>query len=314
MTGKKKRRKRRRGYRQYEHAAPRELVRKSRGPEPRGLGRLFGLGAPPGTSEMPSFRTSIGQGFLLVGSSPILVLVPFAFVLLAWVALLAFGFIGSPSTLGQSFALPPISIGYDTQNTVILFGQQTGQIVALVFLVLRALIVSLTAGLVVEAFEEAGSVSMIGVIRGIRAMPVVLASVILGFVGLLLSQFAFVLGPGIGLLVEVLVPAGILYLLGFVPFAAVRHGWRLSDTLRRSVAAARNPGGRQFSFCLLYLLLVFFLPLAVPGRTQATANPGVSSWISILLLTFIHMGFTAAMAYRWLALDSSVEEVSASPP
>jgi hypothetical protein len=275
------------------------------------LGRVLGPAVPPSMSEMPTFRRSLGQGFLLVSSNAVLVFGPLVFVYLVWLVLIAFGFVGTALALTQVVAMPPLSTAFDTQNAISIAGQQSGLIVALPLLLFRAVIVCVLSGLLVEGFERRGSTSLGGVMRGLAAFPLVLAYLMLSFVALFLAQFGSVFGPGLGTLLQVLLPAFVLWAVGFVPFAAVRERRPLADTLRRSYAAARTPGGRHLSFCIVYVLLAFVLPLFVPGRSIITANPAPGTWIGLYLLSFLHVGFTAAMAYRWLAVESSIPETLA---
>jgi hypothetical protein len=270
------------------------------------LGRVLGPAVPPSMSEMPTFRRSLGQGLLLVASNPVLLFAPLVFVFLVWLVLIAFGFVGTGLALTQVVAMPPLSTAFDTQNAISLAGQQSGLIVALPLLLFRALFVCVVSGLVVEGFERKGSTGTSGVVRGLAAFPLVLAYLMLSFVALFLAQFGSVFGPGLGTLLQVLLPAVVLWALGFVPFAAVRRRGPLADTLRRSYAGARTPGGRQLSFCILYVLLAFVLPLFVPDRSIITANPAPGTWIGLFVLSFLHVAFTAAMAYRWLAVESTV--------
>ena len=256
-------------------------------------------------SEMPTFRRSLGQGYLLVVSNPVLVFGPIVIMFLIWLVLVALGFVGTGVALSQIWAMPPLSTAFDTQNAISVAGQQSGLIAALPLLVVRAVLVGVLSGLIVEGFER-GGVGSGGVIRGLAAFPLVLAYLILSFVGLFLAQFSSALGPGLGTLVQVGLPAFILYALGFVPFAAVRQRAPLAETLRRSYAAARTPGGRQLVLCVLYVLLAFLLPILVPGRATITANPDPWTWAALSVLTVFHVGFTATMAYRWLAVEASV--------
>lgn len=272
------------------------------------FGRLLGPPVPPGMSEMPRFRTSLAQGFLLVAANPALIAACFLFVLAVWLVLLGFGYVGSPLALTQVFALPPLSTALDTQNAVSVAGQRAGLMAGLGLLVVRALVVAILAGAIVEGFEHAGRIRPAAIARGLRASPRVLAATVLAFVALFLAQLGAVFGAGIATLVQVVLPAFALYLLGFVPFAAVRRRDPLPETIRRSIAGARTPGGRHLSFCLLYVLIAFLLPVFLPQGAFITASPSVVTWIGILVMTLIHLGFTAALGYRWLAVEASVAE------
>lgn len=270
------------------------------------LGRILGPAVPASMSSMPRFRDSLGQGFLLVGSNPVLLFGPILFVFASWLIMLAFGFVGSGIALSQMAAMPPLSTAFDVQTTVSIAGQQAGLIASLPLLLVRAVLVGVLSGLIVEGFERGGSVGRWGAVRGLAAFPLVLAALLLSFVGLFVAQFASVFGPGIGTLLQVLVPAFVLYALGFVPFAAVRDRRALGETLRRSYAAARTPGGRHLSFCLLYVLVAFVLPVFIPDRSLITANLAPATWVGVFVLTYVHVGFTAALAHRWLAVEASV--------
>ncbi len=271
------------------------------------FGRLLGPPVPPSMSSMPTYRASLGQGFLLVASNPVLLFGPMLIVFLAWLLLIAAGFVGTGIALSQMWAMPPLSTAFDTQNAISIAGQQTGLILALPLLLVRAVLVGVLSGLIVEGFERHGAVGVGGAIRGLLAFPLVLAYLILSFVGLFLAQFGAALGPGLGTLVQVVLPALILFALGFVPFAAVRERRPLAETLRRAYAGARTPGGRQLAFCVLYVLLAFVLPLFIPNRTTITANLDPWTWVGLFVLTYFHVSFTAAMAYRWLAVESSID-------
>jgi hypothetical protein len=271
------------------------------------LGRILGPPVPPSLSEMPTFRDSVAHGFLLVASNPLLLFGPILVSFLVWLLLLALGFVGSGIGLTQLWALPPLSSAFDTQSAVAIAGQRVGLVAALPLLIVRAVLVGAVSGLIVEAFERGGSAGLGGVIRGLLAFPLVLAYVMLSFVGLFFAQFASVLGPGLGSLVQFVLPAFVLYALAFVPFQAVRERRPLADTLRASYAAARTPGGRHLAFCLLYVLLVaFVLPLLVPGRSLITANLEPATWIALFVLTYVHVSFAATFAYRWLSVEASV--------
>ena len=279
------------------------------GSEPSGgglVGRLLGPPMLPGMSEMPTFRSTTAQGFSLVTSAPALVVGASLFVLALWLVLLAVGYVGSPLPLTQALALPPLSTAFDTQNAVSVAGQRVGLIAGLGLLVVRALVIALVAAAVVEGFERGGRVGASAIPRALRAFPRVLAATVLAFVALFLAQVGAVLGAGIATLIQVVLPAFALYLLGFVPFAAVRRRASLPETIRQSIAAARTPGGRHLSFCLLYVLISFLLPLILPRGSFITANPSVVTWVGLLAIALIHLGLTAALAYRWLAVETSV--------
>jgi hypothetical protein len=277
------------------------------------LGNLLGNPVPASLSPMPTFRRSLGSGFLLVGSNPLLLGVPFLWILATWVAYLGFGYVGSPTPpLGQAVALPPLSVGGDLQSAWLVFGQQVGTYVLLPILLLRSVVFAVLAGLVVEGFQT-GRVSMSGVRRGLRAAPIVVGGMILNLLAVMALFLTGSLGPGFGSLVSVLLPAATLWLLGFVPFVAVTERRSLPAALSRSVAGGRTPGGRQFLFSMLYFLLLTLLQAFTPGG-EITANPSLATWVYVLFVGYVHMGFFAAFGYRWLVIQDTVPEPAQQAP
>src|SRR2546428_9132183 len=122
MTNKRKRKS---GYRQppppgrAEPGAAKAQARSKTTTERRpGLfGGLLGSAIPASMSEMPYYRDSLGRGFLLAGSVPVLVLVPMLWVFASWMALLALGYVGTPGfAFAEAPALPPISVGSDVHD------------------------------------------------------------------------------------------------------------------------------------------------------------------------------------------------------
>jgi hypothetical protein len=302
VTTKKKRRKS--GYRSPSRAPA--TATKAKAAEPRRglLSGLFGNATPASMSIMPRYRESLGRGFFLAGSMPALVLLPFAWTLVTWLVLQASGYIGVPLLLAQSVAIAPMSVNSDFQAALVTFGQPAGLYAMLPFLLVRALLISVLAGLIVEGFER-GTVSLDGVRRGIRAFPVVLSGVVLCLLSVIVLVYASVLGPALGLLLQVLVPAAALWVLGFVPFVAVDEGGTLPVTLMRSYYGARTPGGRQFLFGMLYLLLLTILQAFTPGA-ETTANPSLAAWAFFLAIDYVHVAFFAAFGYRWLVIAPAV--------
>jgi hypothetical protein len=307
VTNKKRRRKP--GYRPPARtatatSAPRRSAKPD--PEPRRglLGGLFGSVTPSSLSVMPSYRTSLGRAFLLVGSTPALLLVPFAWTLVTWLALQFLGFIGVPTLLAQSVALAPLSVQSDFQTSLVTFGQPAGLYFMLPMLLLRGVVIAVLAGLIVEGFER-GTVSMDGARRGLRAFPLVLSAVVLSLLSVIVLVYASLLGPGLGTLMQVAVPAIALWVLGFVPFVAVDERPSLAVTLTRSYYGARTPGGRQFLFSMLYLLLLTILQAFTPGA-ETTANPSLAAWAFILFVDYVHVAFFAAYGYRWLVIAPAV--------
>ncbi len=310
MTTKKKRKARTRakakagaGYRAPVEAVP--------GPE-RPRASLFGsILRPAGDTALPKIRTSVARGFVTVGSSPFLLVAPFVVVLAGWLGLVALGLETPPSRLAILMALPPISTVYfDAAAGVMLFGYGAGGLAAGIGLLLvRALVLAVLSGAVVERLEG-GADTLVGVRRGLRAFPYVLAANMAGLSLALIGSFILpVLGPGLGFLGSVMILVAGLFFLVFVPVAAIREGRGLNETLRRSARAALLPGGRHLLMAMLYLLLVLVVLVAlVPSGALLNANPSIFTWVFALVATFVHVSFLAAFYDRWMVVEPDVPD------
>lgn len=276
-------------------------------PQRRPLGSGLFSGGP---SAMPPIGRSLGNGLLAVVSSPVLLAIAVVVPLLAWLALLALGFEGRPSLLVDVLALPPISTYFDlgTGESLLSLGPSFLVFIGVAVL-LRSLLYGLLAGMIVETLEDR-RISRWGLLRGVSAIPTMLAVNLLSFSLILASNVIFpVLGPGIGLLAAIGALVGGLFFLGFAPTAAVRQQRGVVESIRRSGRAAMLPGGRHVLFCAIYFFIA--LPVVVglaPGGSEITANPTLSGWIFILAASVLHLAFMAALAFRWIGVEPAVPE------
>jgi hypothetical protein len=272
---------------------------------PFGSGLLSG-----GPSAMPPVGRARGHGLLAVASSPVLLAIAVVVPLLAWLGLLALGFEGRPSLLVDVLALPPISTYFDlgTGESLLSLGPSFLVFIGVAVLV-RSLLYGLLAGMIVETLED-GRLSKWGLLRGVSAIPTVLAVNLLSFSLILASNVIFpVLGPGIGLLAAIGALVGGLFFLGFAPTAAVRQQRGVLESIRRSGRAAMLPGSRHVLFCAIYFFIA--LPVVVglaPGGSEITANPTLSGWIFISAASVLHLAFMAALAFRWIGVEHAVPE------
>lgn len=288
---------------QTDEAEPAAVPRRSRLP----FGSALFGGGP---SVMPGITRSLGRGLLTVASTPALLAVAIVFPLLAWLALLAFGFEGSPARLVDVLALPPISTYFDLGTGASLVGVGSAFLAyTAVAIVIRGILFALLTGLIVDTLER-GRVTTYGLVRGARAIPTVLVVQVLSFSLIVAGNIVFpILGPGIGFLAFVAALVGGLFFLGFAPAAAVRQGRPALESVRRSGRAAMLPGSKHLAFCALYFFIA--LPVVVgfaPGGSEITANPSLFAWIFILAVNVIHLAFMAALAYRWIVAEPSVPE------
>ncbi len=299
------------GYRTPARPAPDEPARRApRRPEPEPPRALGWLSRGAGDSSWPSIPRSLGRGMVVSGSSPVVLAISFLFVFGAWVGLVALGLEGPPGRLVNMAALPPVSTYFDALNGVTIFGYGlSGLAAAGGFLVVRSVYIAVITGLVVQALEGGGP-PMLGVLRGLRAYPVVVAVNVLSMsmmvAGTIVLPF---LGAGLGFLGSILILVAALFLFVFAPAAAIREGRGLQETLRRAARAALLPGSRHVIMSMLYIFLT--LPILVafaPDANRLTVNPGFATWLYALLATFLHTGFLAAFTYRWMAIEAEVPD------
>ena len=259
---------------------------------------------------MPPIGRSLGRGLLTVASSPVLLLVALMAPPVVWLVVLASGYEGPPAPLVYALAVPPISTVFDlgAGSSAVGLGPSFLVFIA-VALPLRAVAYGLLAGIIVETLET-GRVSAHGLRRSASAISTVLVIEVLSFSLIVAGQMVVpLLGPGIGLLAQVAALVGGVFFLGFAPTAAIRQGRRIPDTIRRSGRAALLPGSQHLLFCSIYTFFAVFVvsPLA-PGGTEITANPTLRSWVFVLVVSVLHLGFMAALSYRWIVAEPSVPE------
>jgi hypothetical protein len=244
----------------------------------------------------------------VVGSSPLMLAIPFLFVFFAWVGLVGLGLEGPSSRLVTLAALPPVGTYFDALNGLTIFGYGLSGLLAVTgFLLVRSLFFAVMTGLIVQSLEGGGSGGQ-GIVRGLRAYRVVVAVGFLSMSMLIAGTIILpLLGSALGFLGEILLLVAALFFLVFAPAAAVSEPSGLLDTLRLSVRAALMPGSRHAFMSMLYILVG--LPILVvfaPNGNELTANPSVAEWAYALAAAFIHMGFLAAFTYRFLAIESEV--------
>jgi hypothetical protein len=256
----------------------------------------------------PKIGPSLGRGFVTVGSSSLLLGSAFVLQFVLWVGLVTLGLEGPPGRLVNLLAIPPISTYFDALNGVTIYGfGGTGFLAATVFIAIRSVILAVLAGVVVQLLEGAGSF-LDGVLRGVRAIPVVLTGGAITLSAMIFGSLILpVFGPGLGFLGSVLTLVAAMFFLVYVPVAAVRLDLSIAETIRRSGRAAMMPGSRHLLLCLLYVFLTLPILVAVaPGGSLLGVNPSVAMWAFALVATFVHLGFLATFAYRWIAAEDQI--------
>ena len=145
---------------------------------------------------MPPVGRSLGRGLLAVVTSPVLLAIAILVPLLTWLALYAIGFEGRPALLVDVLALPPIATYFDLGTGESLLGLGPSFLIfTAVAIAIRGVLYGLLAGMIVESLED-GRVTSWGVLRGLTAIPTVIAVQVLSFTLILVSNIIFpILGP-----------------------------------------------------------------------------------------------------------------------
>ncbi len=284
----------------------------SKAPARRGLlDSVLGY-RPQGDAPTPKIRTAFTRGAVAVCSSPWLIVTPLIAVLAVWLVVVASGFPGPFGVFGGFLAVPPISTNMDVGLPTVLLPTKLALLGGFVSVLPRGIFLALTSGMLVDVLD--GKTVTVGSLRrGIRALPtaVGLCIVSIGFwiFTLLAAQL---LGPGIGTLVQVGVPALGIYLFGFAVTIAVSERKGMAESLSKSVRAARLPGSNNLLFALLYVFGSLAIQVVLTtsyGRFDV--NPAAQAWAWVLGVNLFHMCIYATLAFRYLAIADSVPDAPA---
>jgi len=299
--------------RRSDYRAPTRPVAPSRPAEPAQqrsaglLGGLLGRGsvAPPAQSPYPTLRQSFGRGFLAVCSSPVVLGITLVVPFLVWAVLQLLGSVPLIGNLAGYLSLPSIGVSSDIVAANQTFGVRGGSLAAPVLIAIRAVLTAVLTGLVVEQIRY-GRVTGRGLRGGLRAIPVTLAIGILAFSATLIINI--VGGFGLGIAVSLLLLVGSVFFLAYGPIVGVEHPRGIGLALRRTFAAARVPGSQNLILAFGYALFAFISPLLVPGLGRVDANPGVATWVGVLAVNVVHVGFLGVYAYRYLYAEPELAE------
>ena len=281
-------------------------------PQPeRRRGLLDTVFAPraAGSSMMPRIRTALARGVVTVIGTPALVIGTMVFLLVFWLMLVALGYQGPLAPLANLLAIPPVGTSLDASLATSIFGLQGGLYGILGFLVVRGVVLGVTTAAVVQVLDQ-GRITTEGLRVGIRALPVTIAVCIIG-VGILTAASIAgpLLGPGIGILLQV---GGLIIgtdFFVFAPVIAVSEHRSMPDSLARSVRAARMPGVGNLNLAALYVIPAVALIVA-PGKpgNLIGVNPTIGAWVFAILLNLLHLALLATFAFRYLSVAHEVPD------
>ena len=232
-----------------------------------------------------------------------------------WIGAVALGFQGPFSVMASSLALPPVGTVFDGGIATALFGAQAGLAMLVAFVVLRALILSFLTAAVVQKLDEdrvGGEV----LTRGLRIIPTTLAVGITDmFILTLSSILVSILGGAIGLILQIGVLVGAVYLLVFAPVIAVSERCGMPESLGKSIRAGRMPGAGNLAFASLYVIpaiVISVLP-GLPGKLVGV-NPTVVAWAFAIVVNLVQLIFLATFAFRYLSIADEVPEAPVRQP
>lgn len=288
-------------YRQPAQAEP---------PARRGfLDSLFPSSAP-GSTPFPGILRSLGQGITLVVTTPIVLAAVPLLLLGGWLAAIAAGYQGPFSAMLLALAYPPLGTPSDTTIASSISGGVgvAGILATFALLLWRALVLSILTTALVER-ARTGGVSAWAARRAIRVLPLAIGLNLLSLFLLILAQIvAAFFGAGLQALVQVGAIAFGVYLGAFVTTVAADEERTQSDTLRRAVRVARQPGSGNLTLALLYVVLLFislFFPL--PGGLMGV-NPSPAAWAVATLINTLHVCVLATFVYRYLVAAPGIDD------
>ncbi|MEA2520551.1 MAG: hypothetical protein QOI81_197 [Actinomycetota bacterium] len=269
---------------------------------------------PPSDAPIPKLRTAFVRGAVAVCSTPWLIAVPLVALLAVWLGVVLSGFPGPFGLFGGFLSLPPFSTNFDVTLPAILLPAKIALLGGLVSVLPRGVFLALTTGMIVDVLDGK-SVSRGSLRSGIRALPTAVGVCILG-IGFWLFTFvaAPLLGPGIGTLVQIGLPALGIYLFGYAITIAVSEGKGMADSLSKSVRAARVPGSNTLPLALLYVFVSFAFQIVIASKYQRfDVNPTVGAWVWVLLMNVFHVCIYATLAFRYLAFAHVVADSRPRP-
>jgi hypothetical protein len=283
-------------------------------PARRGFLDTFLAPRTPSTSSMPRIPASLLRGLVTVLGSPALLIAVPVYVLVEWLVAVALGFQGPFAVFTNALAIPPSGTAFDGSLATGIFGQQTGLIMLLVFVLLRAVVLGIVIAVTVELLDK-GHISAEALRTGIRIVPTTLAVGIICMAVLTLSSLLLGSVGGIGLLLYIAALVASLYLFVFAPIVAAAEHRGMPDSLRRSIRAARMPGAGNLTLAAIYVILSLALLLA-PGRpgNLIGVNPTPGAWAFVIAVNLFHLVFLAAFAFRYLSVADEVPDAPEPRP
>jgi hypothetical protein len=281
-----------------EPVAPAEPEREAEQPR-----RGWGAARP---SPYPPLGVTLARGLRTVGTSWPTLATVFVAALVTWIAFAAIGEESNPRLMVSELAVPPVNVFLRDTNTMFAFGGSAAGILGimvglavlraatfgaiLLMIDRRARTPDATLGETAKRFPQL-FVTLVAVYIVEVTVAVVILQVVDSFIG---PQF-FLLGV-----------IAALYFLAMVPVVAVAEDATAQESLRRGFRAARLPGTRHLALVMAYAILMLTLILLMPGAVLAPATPTFTTWLLVLLASFVHSSVLAGLHYRWMVVRDEV--------
>lgn len=269
--------------------------------------------APPGSTPFPRILPSLGRGALITVSTPVLLIGVPVLLLAEWLVAVVLGYQGPFITMQLALALPPLGTVFDTTIAgAVSGGVGLGGLVSVFGLLLwRAVLLSVLATVLVERLRT-GSVTLWSLRRALRVLPLAIGVNLMSlFVLIVANVAAAFLGSGLQSLVSVGALAVGVYLAAYITTVAADEDRTQSDTARRALRMARQPGAGNLWLAALYVLVNFILlVLPLPGGLVGV-NPSIAAWAVTIALNVLHVVVAAAYAYRYLVAAPEVDDAPA---
>ena len=265
--------------------------------------------------SMPRLRNAFARGLVATWSSPLVVGAILGWLLVEWLVIVALGYPGPFAVLAYLSAPAPLSTSTDLSVSIGILGAAKGLTFVFGSGAVHALWYSILLGLCLDTIES-GRATRWGAVRGLRAFPVAFALHVIGVAVLFASQLIAGLGGGgFTLVLQIAVLVLAVWAFAFAPVIAVEERRRLTDSLGRSVRAARLPGSGNLSAAAIYVVPVFATFVAtvverVPGALL-DVNPSYAAWVFVAVMNLLHAAMLAAFSIRYLAVADEVPEASA---
>jgi hypothetical protein len=266
--------------------------------------------------EYPPMSVSVAQGLATAGRSPVLLVTSFLAVLLLWAIYSSYGSLVAPSPAAMVLmaSLPPVHNFLDL--SLLTSTRTAAPAAALGFgvglIALRAILGAFWVAVILGFLEGETSV------RDARAAIRRAGRAFVPFLGVEAVFSGIVFGaeivaqaiPGLGQLLFIAVLMGGAYFFVFAPVIAVSERTRLGATLRLAREATRSPNPRHMMLVFTYVAITLLISALTPSSFVASATPSLLTWCFALFITFLHMSFLAAFAYRWLVVREKVIDLT----